>query len=90
MTYLDERFDLTPSLKLLGPHALRHLPRVALDTSNDGMRIWALLGAIVELLYDDDLLASVATLEGYRDLGILNNPCRFILKDNRYFSWLEN
>lgn len=37
------------------------------------MRIWALLGAIVELLDDDDFLAGVATLKGYCDLGILNN-----------------
>lgn len=27
------------------------------------MRVWTLLGAIIELLYDDDLLASLAALE---------------------------
>ena len=35
----------------------------ALDASNDGMRVWTLLCTIVELLYDDDLLASLAALK---------------------------
>jgi hypothetical protein len=66
--HLDEGFDFTPPRKLLRPHSLGHLPGIALDSGNDGMRIWAFLGAIIDLLYDDDLLACLAALEDDSDL----------------------
>jgi hypothetical protein len=65
---LDERFDFAPPRKLLRSHALGHFPRIALDASNDGMRIWALLCTIIGLLYDDDLPACLAALEDDSDL----------------------
>jgi hypothetical protein len=61
--HLDERFDFAPPRKLLCSHSLGHFPGIALDSSNDGMGIWALLGAIIDLLYDNDLLACLAALE---------------------------
>ena len=60
--HLDERFDLLPPRELLRAHALGHFPGIALDASNDSMGIWALFGTIIELLYDDDLFASLAAL----------------------------
>jgi len=33
------------------------------------MRVWTLLGTIIELLYDDDLLASLAALKDDCNLG---------------------
>jgi hypothetical protein len=68
--YLDEGFDLAPPCKLLGSHALGHLPRVALDTSNDGMWIRTLLVTVIDLFYDDDLLAGLATLKDDCNLSI--------------------
>jgi hypothetical protein len=70
MKYLDEGFDLTPPRKPLRPHALGYFPRVTLDTTNDSVWIRALLGTIVELFYDDDLLAGLATLKDDCDLSI--------------------
>jgi hypothetical protein len=67
-THLDEGLDLTPPLNLLRAHALCDLERVALNASHNGMRVWALLGSLVELLDYDDLLAGMATLENDRDL----------------------
>lgn len=62
-THLDERFDFTSPREFLGTHTFGHLPGVAFDSSNDSMGVWALLSTIIKLLYDDDLLASLATLE---------------------------
>jgi hypothetical protein len=68
ITHLDERLDFAPALQLLGTHALRDLPWVALDASNDSVGVWSLLGTIIELLDDDDLLASLAALKDECDL----------------------
>ena len=67
-TDLDERLDLAPLRHLLRAHALRHLEWVTLDAGDDGMGVWPLLGALVELLDDDDLLAGLAALEDDGDL----------------------
>ena len=67
-TNLDERLDLAPLRDLLRTHTLRYLEGVTLDADNDGMGVWPLLGALVELLDDDDLLAGLAALEDDGDL----------------------
>ena len=68
-TCLDEGFYFLPPRKLLCPHAPGHFLRIALDASNDSMRIRALFGTIIELLYDDDLFASLAALENDSNLS---------------------
>ena len=67
-THLDERLDLAPLRNLLGAHTLRHLEGVTLDAGNDSMGVWPLLGALVQLLDDDDLLTRLAALEDDSDL----------------------
>ncbi|KAI3482410.1 hypothetical protein L1887_54966 [Cichorium endivia] len=52
---LDERLDLGALGNLLGPHALGHLLRVSLDTSGNNVGESLLLGAVIELLDDDNL-----------------------------------
>jgi hypothetical protein len=52
------------------------------------MRVWTLLGTIIELLYDDDLLASLAALKDDCNLGfspLIAWPER---DENEYFSGL--
>jgi hypothetical protein len=68
-TYLDERLNLVSPCQSLCAHALRHLSRVALDTSDDRVRVGALLGALIVLLDDDDLFAGLAALEGDGDFS---------------------
>ena len=67
-TYLDERLNLAALRNLLRTHALRYLERVTLDAGNDSMGVWPLLGALVQLLDDDDLLTRLAALEDDSDL----------------------
>ena len=57
MTHLDEGLDLAPPRNLLRAHALRYLERVTLDAGNDCVGVWPLLGALIELFDDDDLLS---------------------------------
>ena len=61
--HLDERLDLAPLRELLRTHALGDLQWVALDAGNDGVGVGALLGALVELLDYDDLLARLTALQ---------------------------
>ena len=67
-TYLDERLDLAALRNLLRTHALRYLEGVTLDAGNDRMGVGPLLGALVELLDDDDLVARLTALEDDRNL----------------------
>ena len=67
-TYLNERLNLAALRNLLRTHALRYLERVTLDAGNDGMGVWPLLGALVELPEDDDLLPRLTALEDDSDL----------------------
>ena len=67
-TYLDERLDLAALRDLLRTHALRYLEGVTLDAGNDRMGVGPLLGALVELLDDDDLVARLTALEDDRNL----------------------
>ena len=60
VTDLDEGLDLAALGQLLRTHTLRYLEGVTLDAGNDSMGVGALLGALVELLDDDDLLARLA------------------------------
>lgn len=68
-TYLDERFNLAPTLQLLSTHTLCHFPWVALDAGNNSMGIWSLLGAFVQLFDHDNLFAGLAALQDDCDLG---------------------
>lgn len=80
-THLDERLDLASPCHLLFAHPLGYLPRVPLDTSNDGVGITSgpVLGLVIllvstlvllfVLLDNDDLFASLASSENDRDLG---------------------
>jgi hypothetical protein len=70
--HLDERLDFAPPLESLRAHALGYLPWTTLDTSDDGMGIRALLSSIVDLLYHDDLLASLTALENDCNLSSLH------------------
>lgn len=54
---LDEWLDLAALLNQLLAHAAGHLRRVALDTGDNGVGERVSLGAVVERLNDDDLLA---------------------------------
>ena len=69
-TYLDEGFYFLPPRKLLCPHAPGHFPGIALDASNDSMRIRALFSTIIDLLYDDDLFASLTALKDDSNLSV--------------------
>ena len=69
-TYLNEGFYFLPPRKFLRPHAPGHFPGIALDASNDSMRIRALFSTIIDLLYDDDLFSSLPALEDDSNLGV--------------------
>lgn len=69
-TYLDEGFYFLPPRKLLRPHAPGHFLGIALDASNDSMRIRALFSTIIDLLYDDNLFASLSALEDDGNLSV--------------------
>jgi hypothetical protein len=89
--HLDERFDFTPPRKLRRTHSLGHFPRIALDSNNNGVRIRALLGTIVDLLDDDDLPACLAALEDDGDLCAPKvKEWSVDEKEDRYLSWLVN
>ena len=68
-THLDEGLDLAALGELLRTHALGHLEGVALDAGDDGVGVWPLLGALIELLDNDDLPPRLAALEDDRDLA---------------------
>ena len=70
---LDEGLDLAPARDALGAHALVDLERVALNAGNDGVGVRALLGAVVVLLDDDNLLTGLATSKNDGDLSGLVN-----------------
>jgi hypothetical protein len=61
--YLDERLDLGPLGDPLGTHGLGDLEGVSLDTGDDGVGVGTLLGTVVVLLDDDDLLTGLSTRE---------------------------
>ena len=83
-THLDEGLDFAPLRQLLLAHTLCYLEGVTLDAGNDGVRVWPLLGALIELLDDDHLLPRLAALEDDCDLGGLRHksqlraPTRFL------------
>ena len=66
--HLDERLDLAPLVSLLVSHSFCHLQGVTFDTSDNGMGEWSLLGTLIILLDNDDLLSGVASLEDNGDL----------------------
>jgi hypothetical protein len=68
VTYFDERLDLAPALQLLRTHASCHFSWVSLDPGDDSMGVRPLLGALVQLLNNDDFFAGVAALQGDGDL----------------------
>ena len=68
VTYLDEWLDLAPALQLLSTHASRYFPWVAFDPGDNGMWVWSLFGALIQLLNYDDLFAGMAALQGDCDL----------------------
>ena len=68
VTDLDEGLDLAALGQLLRTHTLRYLEGVTLDAGNDSMGVRALLGALVELLDDDDLVSRLTALEDDRNL----------------------
>lgn len=67
-THLDERLNLAPLGQLLRSHSFRHLERVTLDTGDNGMREWSLLGTLIVLLDNDDFPSGLASLEDNRNL----------------------
>ena len=87
-THLDERLDLAPLRNLLGAHTLRHLEGVTLDAGNDSMGVWPLLGALIELLDDDDLLAGLTALQNDCHLKNLFTTALSTAFLAAYLSWL--
>ena len=71
MTYLDEWLDLAPALQLLSTHTSRYFPWVAFDPGDNGMWVWSLFGALIQLLNYDNLFASMAALQGDCDFSQL-------------------
>lgn len=69
ITHLDEGLHFTPLRQLLRAHPLRDLQRITLDTGDDGMRVGALLGALIQLFNNDNFLACLATLKEDRNLS---------------------
>ena len=55
-TYLDEWLDLAAASELLGAHTLVDLERVALNTSGNHIREAVLLGALILLLDNNNLI----------------------------------
>ena len=89
MTHLNKWLDFAPTEQLLSSHAFGHFPWVALDTGDYSMRIWSVLGALVQLFENDDLLAGLAALQD--DCNLENIQDQFVAKiliDYVYFSWL--
>lgn len=68
ITYFDERLDLVSPCQSLCTHALRHFARVTLDSSDNCMGVGTLLRALIVLLDDYHLLASLAALKSDGDL----------------------
>ena len=66
--HLDEWLDLAPLFQLLLSHSFCHLQGVTFDTSDNGVREWSLLGTLIILLDNDDLLSGLASLEDDSDL----------------------
>jgi hypothetical protein len=62
-TDLDKRLHSASPLYLLGAHAAGDFSRVPLDASNDRVGIGTLLGSLIELFDDDDLLACLTALQ---------------------------
>lgn len=62
-TDLDKGLYSASPLHLLGAHATGDFARVTLDASNDRVGIGTFLGALIELLDDDDLPACLAALQ---------------------------
>ena len=69
-TDLDERLDFTPLRDLLLAHPFCYFSWVALDAGNNSVGVRSLLGALIELLDDDDLLPRLAPLQHDRDLSL--------------------
>ena len=65
---LDERLDLTPLGNLLLAHPFCYFSWVAFDAGNNSVGVWSFLGALIELLDDDDLPPCLAPLQHDRNL----------------------
>jgi len=57
----DERLDLGSLGDLLLSHRFGDFQWVPLDTSNNGVGVWSLLGTLISLLDDNDLLPCLST-----------------------------
>jgi len=68
---LDERLDAAALAHLAGAHGLGDLERVAVHTSNDGVRVVASVGTLIKVLQDNRLAAGVATREQDNNLARL-------------------
>lgn len=66
---LDERLNLGSTSNSLLAHVLGHLEGVPLNASNNGVGVRSLLGPVVLLLDDDDLLAGLTTREDDSDFS---------------------
>lgn len=63
ITDLDKRLHSASPLYLFGAHAAGDFSRVPLDASDDRVGVGTLLGPLIELLDDDDLLACLTALQ---------------------------
>jgi hypothetical protein len=61
-THLDKGLNLVSCSQLLLTHTFRHFSWVAFDACNDGVGIWSLFCALIQLSDDNDLLSCLATL----------------------------
>lgn len=83
-THLDEGLDLASSSKSLGTHRLVDRQRGSLNTSNDGVGVRSLLGSVIVLLDDDNLLSSLSTRENDGDLRRGGKPGMGVRMGGRY------
>lgn len=67
-THLNEWLHFAPLSESFAPHTLRHLSRIPFDSSDNGVGVGALLGALIQLLNDDNLLSRLTSLEDDGDL----------------------
>jgi hypothetical protein len=68
-TDLDKGLDSAPPLHLLSTHTAGDFSWVTLDAGNDRVGVGTLLGSLIELLDNYDLLACLTALQDNSNLG---------------------
>src|SRR6266699_738069 len=88
MTHLDEGLHFASVGHLLLTHTPCHFSGVALDSGNDSVGVRSGLGALIQLLDDDNLFASLTALENDSNLNSLMRLKYPAFGHPAYLSWL--